>query len=58
MGKTYKDREAVGRPRVPDWARAKPTRVHGKGKKRPQDNDPDDLRDEYLEELASRRDER
>lgn len=28
MGKTYKDREKVGRPRVPEWARPRPTRPH------------------------------
>ena len=28
MGKTYKDREKKGLPRVPNWARPKPERVH------------------------------
>jgi hypothetical protein len=54
MGKTYKERDMRDLPRVPHWARAKPTKAHGKGRKRP--DDPDDLRDEYLEDLASRKD--
>lgn len=49
MGKTYKDREARGWPRVPEWARPKPTKIHNKGKAKK--DDPDDLRDQYLANL-------
>lgn len=45
MGKTYKDRDRVGRPRVPEWARPKPTRIHKDKKKEPED------RDDYLQQL-------
>ena len=50
MGKTYKDREKVGRPRVPEWARPKPTLVHNKGKRKKED-DGDDYRADYFDEF-------
>lgn len=37
MGNTYKDREKMGRPRVPEWARPKPSSFHKlKNKKDPE----------------------
>lgn len=53
MGKTYKDRDRVGRPRVPEWARPKPTRVHESTKKSHEKED----RDDYLEQLWEHHDE-
>lgn len=50
MGKTYKDRDKIGRPRVPEWARPKPTRVHDRPTKKDQ-QDRADARDQYLEDL-------
>lgn len=55
MGKTYKDRDKIGRPRVPEWARPKPTKVHTGSKKDHQDKDLS--REEYLEALWSGEDE-
>jgi hypothetical protein len=48
MGRTYKDREKAGRPRVPEWARPKPTIPH---KRKDKDYDPASSRDEMLEDL-------
>lgn len=53
MGKTNKDRELKGYPRVPEWARAKPTKIHrnSKDKRKQQKLDDDfiDCREEYYE---------
>lgn len=53
MGKTYKDREAQGRPRVPEWARPKPTIVHKNAKQKRQNgkNDFVDCREEYYHDI-------
>lgn len=50
MSKTYKDRDKIGRPRVPEWARAKPTLIH-KNKKKDRQQDLEDPREEYLYEI-------
>lgn len=49
MGKTYKDREKVGRPRVPEWARPKPGIFHKKKKNK--DDWDVDPREDFFEEL-------
>ena len=52
VGKTYKDRDLKDLPRVPEWARAKPTRIHGKSKRKPQDDDDfADNRERYYDEV-------
>jgi hypothetical protein len=48
MGKTYKDKDKLDLPRVPAWARPKPTKPHG-GKKREEheDKNSDWIREEW-----------
>lgn len=42
MGKTHKDRDRKGLPRVPRWAMAKPTRIE-RDKRKAQVDDLDDV---------------
>lgn len=52
MGRTYKDREKKGLPRVPKWARPRPEQLHKKDKKQDQQNK--DREDDFPDYMPGR----